>query len=355
VSATRDAVLGSAVVAAAVSEVVRPDMAAWELEGMLRHTGGVPSAMAARLSLGHARRSVKTRSRTAGCCDTIATTVTLGRAVVLRRRQGERGASHVEEQFPMRFDQRVVIVTGGAKGIGAGCGEVFCREGGKIAVLDRDAVAGPATVDRLNAIGPGQALFLPCDVSQPAPLQAAIEQTARHWGRIDCLINNAGAHPPATTIDDTTIEAVEELLRINFVSTFAAAKFALPYLRKTRGTIINVSSMTAVLGQDRSSAYASTKAAQVGLTKALAVELGSQGIRVNAILPSNIDTPLMRAWAATLDDPESALERAAKLQVFGRMGTPEEIGRIALFLATDDSSFLTGQAIEAEGGASLDY
>jgi L-fucose dehydrogenase len=255
----------------------------------------------------------------------------------------------------MRFEQRVVIVTGGAKGIGAGCARVFCREGGRVAVLDRDAVTGAATVSELNAAGPGQALFAACDVSRADQLRAAIERVAAHWGRIDCLINNAGVHPPATSIDETTLESLEDLLRINFVSSFAGAKFALPHLRKTRGTIVNISSMTAVLGQDRSSAYASTKAAQVGLTKALAVELGREGIRVNAILPSNIDTPLMHEWAATLDDPQSALNRVAQLQVFGRMGTPEEIGRVALFLATDDSSFLTGQAIEAEGGASLDY
>jgi L-fucose dehydrogenase len=148
---------------------------------------------------------------------------------------------------------------------------------------------------------------------------------------------------------------MEELMRINYLSTFAGAKYALPYLKKTKGTIINMSSMTAVLGQEHSTAYCATKAAQVGFTKSLAIELGPFGVRVNAILPSNIDTPLMRDWAATLPDPESALERVSKLQVFGRMGTIEEIGRIALFLATDDSSFLTGQAIEAEGGASLDY
>jgi len=255
----------------------------------------------------------------------------------------------------MRFHQRVVVVTGGAKGIGAGCADVFCAEGGRVAVLDRDVAAGNDTVARLNAAGPGQALFLACDVGQPSQLAAAIDDVVRTWGRMDCLINNAGVHPPATTLDDTSVEMVEDLMRVNFLSSFAAAKFALPHLRITRGTIVNISSMTAVLGQDRSCAYASTKAAQVGLTKALAVELGRDGIRVNAILPSNIDTPLMHEWAATLDDPQSALERVAALQVFGRMGTPQEIGRIALFLATDDSSFITGQAIEAEGGASLDY
>ena len=144
-------------------------------------------------------------------------------------------------------------------------------------------------------------------------------------------------------------------MRINFVSTFAGCKFAAPHLRKTGGTIVNMSSMTAVLGQENSAAYAASKGAQLSLTKALALELGRDGIRVNAVLPSNVDTPLMREWAATLDDPESALERVAKLQVSGRMATPEEIGRVCLFLATDDSSFITGQGIYADGGASLDY
>ena len=255
----------------------------------------------------------------------------------------------------MRFAGRVVIVTGGAKGIGAGCCRVFAREGAHVGVLDRDAAAGSALAEELTRGGPGRALFAACDVSRHEELRGAIERVVAEFGRLDCIVNNAGVHPPATSVDETRVEDVEELMRVNFLSTFAGAKYAVPHLRKTRGTVVNISSMTAVLGQDRSSAYAASKAAQVGLTKALAVELGREGIRVNAILPSNIDTPLMRQWAATLDDPESALERVAALQVFGRMGTPEEIGRVALFLATEDSSFITGQAIEAEGGASLDY
>ncbi|MFN0198358.1 MAG: SDR family oxidoreductase [Planctomycetaceae bacterium] len=255
----------------------------------------------------------------------------------------------------MRFKNRVVIVTGGSKGIGEGCSRIFCQEGGLVSILARGAAAGNRLADELNRQGPGRAVYIPCDVGQPHQLIEAIEQTVREFGRLDCIINNAGVHPPATSIDDTSIEAMEELLRVNYLSTFVGAKYALPHLRKTKGTIINMSSMTAVLGQDQSSAYCATKGAQVSLTKALAVELGREGIRVNAILPSNIDTPLMRDWAATLDDPASALDRVSKLQVFGRMGPIEEMGRIALFLATEDSSFITGQAIEAEGGASLDY
>ena len=255
----------------------------------------------------------------------------------------------------MRFQNRVVIVTGGSKGIGEGCSRVFCREGGSVSILARGSEAGIALAEELNRMGPGRAIFIQCDVGKMDQLQNAIEQTVQEFGQLDCIINNAGVHPPATPLEETSIEEMEELMRINYLSTFAGAKFALPHLKNTKGTIINMSSMTAILGQEHSVAYCATKAAQVGLTKSLAIELGPLGIRVNAILPSNIDTPLMRDWAATLPDPASALQRVSDLQVFNRMGTSEEIGTIALFLATQDSSFLTGQAIEAEGGASLDY
>ena len=258
-------------------------------------------------------------------------------------------------KFVMRFKDKVVIVTGGSKGIGEGCARVFCREGGLVSILARGAAAGNALAQELNAVGPGRAIFVPCDVGDHLQLKNAIEQTVKQFGRLDCIINNAGQHPPAMTIDETSVEFMEELMRINYISTFAGSRYAVPHLRKTRGTIVNISSMTAVLGQEHSTAYCATKGAQVSLTKSLAIELGPAGIRVNAILPSNIDTPLMRDWAATLPDPESALNRVSAMQVFGRMGTIEEMGEVALFLASDESSFITGQAIEAEGGASLDY
>lgn len=247
------------------------------------------------------------------------------------------------------------IVTGGAKGIGAGCARVFVAAGGRVAILDLDQSAGERLAAELTQSGPGSARFLRCDVSDEHAFRTAIDSVATDWDGLDCLINNAGIHPPATPLEDTAIPDVERLFQINFLSTFIGCKYAVPHLRRSRGTIVNISSMTAVLGQPMSGAYSASKAAQVGLTKALAVELGAAGIRVNAILPSNIDTPLMHEWAATLPDPVSALDRVAKLQVFGRMGTPEEIGQVAMFLGGAASSFITGQAIEAEGGSSLDY
>lgn len=255
----------------------------------------------------------------------------------------------------MRFHNRAVIVTGGSKGIGAGCARVFCGEGGLVALWDIDAAAGNALAHELTAAGPGRTVFFRCDVRDEEQIESSIDNTLREFGRLDCLINNAGIHPPAQRIDDTPLAEVEALLRVNFLSTFAASKYAAPHLRKTQGTIVNISSMTAVLGQEQSAAYSASKGAQLSLTKALALELGRDGIRVNAVLPSNVDTPLIREWAATLPDPESALARVAALQVFGRMAQPEEIGRVCLFLATEDSSFVTGQGIEVEGGASLDY
>jgi NAD(P)-dependent dehydrogenase (short-subunit alcohol dehydrogenase family) len=255
----------------------------------------------------------------------------------------------------MRFRDRVVIVTGGSRGIGAGCVRVFHREGGDVVILDRDETQAGVLAAELAGQSPGRVATRQVDVADPEALKGAIDWTAAALGRIDCLINNAGIHPPAMSLEDTSLDELDRVLRVNFVSTFAGCKFAAPYLRMTRGTIINMSSMTAVLGQENSAAYAASKGAQLSLTKALALELGRDGIRVNAVLPSNVDTPLMRAWAATLEDPESALARVAGLQVLGRMAAPEEIGRVCLFLATEDSSFITGQGLEVDGGASLDY
>ncbi|MFO0011292.1 MAG: SDR family NAD(P)-dependent oxidoreductase [Planctomycetota bacterium] len=251
----------------------------------------------------------------------------------------------------MRFFERVVLVTGGARGIGAGCCRVFSKEGAHVAVVDRDLHAAQAMVDSLRH----PAIAIQADMSSEIQVRDAIQQTVNRFGQLDCLINNAGIHPPDTPLSGMPPEQVVDVLRINFLSTYTACYYALEHLKKTRGTIVNISSMTAVLGQRNSTAYAASKGAQLSFTKSLALECADFGIRVNAILPSNVDTPLMRSWAATLPDPDAALERIAALQPLGRMADIEEIGRVCLFLATSDSSFITGQGLHVDGGASLDY
>lgn len=252
--------------------------------------------------------------------------------------------------LPVRFRNKTVLITGGAMGIGAGCARVFAAQGGLVAILDRARKEGAALARGLKG-----ALFVPCDLTRPKQFRAAVERAAKQFGRLDCLINNVGWHPPAQTLEQTSREDFEKLVRLNLTTTFLGCKFALPHLRKTRGSIINIASIVGVIGQARAAAYCATKAGQIGLTKSLAIDLGREGIRVNAVCPSNVDTPLMRSWAASLDNPQEALDRVAQLQVFGRMASPEEIGRVCLFLATEDSSFITGQAIEVEGGSTLDY
>lgn len=255
----------------------------------------------------------------------------------------------------MRFLSRVVIVTGGAQGIGRGCAEVFHREGAQVAIIDRDGAAAQKLADELNARRASESAGFACDVADSQLLTQTIHQIAVRFGKIDCLINNAGIHPPDTPIEQMGIEEVHRVFAVNFYSTYVASQTALGYLKQTRGSIVNMSSMTAVLGQKNSAAYAASKGAQLSFTKALALEAAAWGVRVNAVLPSNVDTPLMRAWANSLADPASALERMAQLQPLGRMASAVEIGRVCLFLASEDASFITGQGIEADGGAALDY
>jgi NAD(P)-dependent dehydrogenase (short-subunit alcohol dehydrogenase family) len=228
---------------------------------------------------------------------------------------------------------------------------VFADQGGAVAVVDRDLAAAQSLASSL----PGNHLAICADVAVEQQVREAIEMTVSYFGRLDCLVNNAGIHPPDTPLQGMTPERVMDVLRINFLSTYTASYYALEHLKKTKGTIINISSMTAVLGQRNSTAYAASKGAQLSFTKSLALECADFGVRVNAILPSNVDTPLMRSWAASLPDAEAALARIAALQPIGRMADVEEIGRVCLFLATEDSSFITGQGLQVDGGASLDY
>ncbi len=255
----------------------------------------------------------------------------------------------------LRFQDRVVLITGGAAGIGRGCAEVFFQEGGRIVVVDRDRSNGETLVAQFNDLRADSAFFIECDVANGDAMSAAVAKSVAHFGRLDCLICNAGVHPPDTPIESTSDEELSQVMQINFVSTFVGCRQAMPHLRKQRGSIVIMSSMTAVLGQKNSCAYSASKGAQLSLTRSLALEGASDGVRVNAVLPGNVDTPLMQRWAASLPDPTAALARIADLQPLKRMASAQEVGRVCLFLASDDASFVTGQGIEVDGGASLDY
>jgi NAD(P)-dependent dehydrogenase (short-subunit alcohol dehydrogenase family) len=173
-------------------------------------------------------------------------------------------------------------------------------------------------------------------------------------GRLDILVNNAGTHKPHT-IDSLTEEQWDGFISLNLKSQFLCIKAAVPHLRQTRGSIINMSSMTGVVGQPDALAYCATKGGILAMTKALAMDLAEDGVRVNAVCPAAVRTPLMEQWIGQQDDPDAVRELMNTMQPLGEMAEPEQIGDVVLFLASEASSFITGIHLPVDGGATLGY
>lgn len=254
----------------------------------------------------------------------------------------------------LRYFNKVVIVTGGSRGIGRGIVKVFVENGAKVVFCGLEVAAAQALETELNKVGPGLCKYVPCDISKDADIQRMIEVTVEHYGQIDCLINNAGWHPPHKTIDDTTADEFRSLLNLNLISYFLASKYALPYLRERQGNIINISSLVASIGQKHAVSYVATKGAVVAMTKAMAVDESRYQVRVNSISPSNVMTPLWEELAAATSDASKAFRDGENAQLIGRMGTEAESGLAALFLAAD-ATFCTGIDLLLSGGAELNY
>ncbi|MDX2033657.1 MAG: SDR family oxidoreductase [Blastocatellia bacterium] len=254
----------------------------------------------------------------------------------------------------MRYADRVVVVTGAARGIGAGCAGIFVEAGAKVIVSDRREDEGREVVSALNARGPGEAHFIQADVTDVAQIERLIDETVARYGRIDCLLNNAGWHPPHLPIDQFSVQDFRNLIDLNVISVFAACKAALPHLRKTRGSIINIASLVATLGQHYATTYVATKGAVLSFTKALAIEEAPMGVRVNSVSPGNIWTPLWKEAVDASSDPARTRADGEAAQWLARMGTPEEVGRLCLFLAAD-ATFTTGVDHLITGGAEIGY
>jgi NAD(P)-dependent dehydrogenase (short-subunit alcohol dehydrogenase family) len=255
----------------------------------------------------------------------------------------------------MRYPDKVVVVTGGSKGIGFGCVKTFIEEGGsQVVFCARKTDEGEAVAAHLNARGPERAHFIRADVSKVDDLRTLIDETVGKFGRLDCLINNAGWHPGHKPIDDFSVQDFRTLLDLNLVSIFAACKFALPHLRQVQGNIINLSSLVGAMGQLHAATYVATKGGITALSKALAVDEAAHGVRVNSVSPGNIYTPL---WQEAIDgsaDPTATRAAGDAAQLLGRMGTIEEAGRLCLYLAAD-ATFTTGVDHLLSGGAELAY
>jgi NAD(P)-dependent dehydrogenase (short-subunit alcohol dehydrogenase family) len=253
----------------------------------------------------------------------------------------------------MRLQNKVALITGGTSGIGEATAILFAKEGAGVALTGRSEERGQAVRQRILQDG-GKAIFIPTDVRKADDCRRAVEETVKAFGKLDILFNNAGVFYAHTTLDCSE-EEWDLQLDINLKGTFLMSKFALPHMiRQGAGVIINNSSGWGMVGGDSAVAYCASKGGVVLLTKAMAIDHGRQGIRVNCVCPGDVDTPML---------PEDARLRGMKWQDYlagcnnrpmGRIGTPEEIAKAVLFLASDDSSFMTGAALVVDGGGTAD-
>jgi NAD(P)-dependent dehydrogenase (short-subunit alcohol dehydrogenase family) len=245
------------------------------------------------------------------------------------------------------FTGKVALVTGASSGIGRASALAFAREGAKVAVADVSVEGGEETVSLVKKAG-GDALFVKADVSKASEVEALVARVVQTYGRLDCAFNNAGIEGAAGTIPDYPEDAWDKVININLKGVWLCMKYEIPQMLKNGGgAIVNTASTAGLVGYRGGSAYVASKHGVVGLTKTAALEYAKQNVRVNAVCPGAIDTPMM--GRLTGHRAERAARMAASEPV-GRMGQPAEIGEVVVWLCSSAASFVTGLAMAADGG-----
>ena len=248
----------------------------------------------------------------------------------------------------MRLNNRVAVITGGSSGIGRACAKEFAKEGARVVVADVNQEGARETVRQIEAQG-GTAIPIETDVAIPESVQRLAAETLKPFGEVHALVNNA-AIQVNKTIENTTVEEWNREIAVNLGGAFLCSKFFLPHLRRTKGAIIIMASVNGFFVEPMLAGYCATKAALIGLTKAMAIDHGKEGIRVNCICPGYIDAGLAWEYFQAQANPAAARQSAAKLHALWRIGRPEEVARVAVFLASDEASFMTGSAVVVDGG-----
>jgi L-fucose dehydrogenase len=249
----------------------------------------------------------------------------------------------------LQLKEKVVLITGGAKGIGEAITRGCAREGAIPVFVDKDAEAGKRLQTELVIAG-ATCSFISADVLSVENCRVAVEQTLKEYGRLNVLVNNVGANDNVG-LESGNPEKFVSSLRLNLFHYYNMAHFALPALKKSQGCILNIASKVAVTGQGGTSGYASAKGAVLALTRDWAAELLACGIRVNALVPAEVSTPLYKQWVSTFPDPEAKLAHiVSKIPLGKRMTQPAEIAAMVLFLISSQASHITGQHVFVDGG-----
>jgi NAD(P)-dependent dehydrogenase (short-subunit alcohol dehydrogenase family) len=252
------------------------------------------------------------------------------------------------EDKAVRLAGKVALVTGGAVGIGRSIAEAFLREGARVALSDVQVEAGERARQELQAFG--EVLFVPGDVSRSEDARRMVERTVEVFGRLDVLVNNAGVTLRGTVVD-TEEPDWDRVMAVNLKGVYLCSKYAIPHMiRGGGGSIINIGSIASLIGLLENAAYNASKGGVLTLTRNMALDYARYNIRVNAICPAMIMTPMLEAFIRLQPDPEAYVRSVEQAIPLGRIGRPEDVAPAAVFLASDESRFITGSALMVDGG-----
>lgn len=248
-----------------------------------------------------------------------------------------------------RLDGKISIITGAANGIGAAAAKLFAKEGALVIIVDIDEVKGNEVVFNITQEH-GEAFFIKVDMKDPKAIQEMIKNTIKDFNRVDILYNNAGVEYPKL-IEETSLEEWEETININLRSTFLSCKYVIPQMVSFGGgVIINTGSVASLVGTPLRPAYDASKGGILQLTRNIALDYGRHNIRANCICPGIIKTNMVAKSISSSEDPETVQRQCEESQPLGRLGLAEEVAHVALFLASDESSYITGTTLIVDGG-----